>query len=334
MLPMNEDFDQFLARRVLPMNQILDQFMTAQQLQHLLKVHMHIRTILLVLSHREILWKQSSADADDGFVDVHRIVSNKQVLLKSDGHLLEPKQNHHRMNVLNNIAFFWIGPDITIPALLVRSIRLAFGPRFNVIQLSDRSTPKVDGVTSHKQLKLSPHIMVARLEAYAALSIKAPTLFLDADMLVLRPFDLPPLTEHQVGVTIRGERDTLRFSEEECASEPRFIGKNTAQVMPYLYSFVYVRSPVLFVRQLNALRKLPKRFHLWYGDQMTLKSELDAPGRFVIQPINIDIYNRTVGSRLEFEEIRGAPEAVCVAHFKGKESKRAMLESLSLLKSS
>ena len=140
------------------------------------------------------------------------------------------------MKTLNNIAFFWIGPDTTIPTLLVRSIRIAFGPHFNVIQLSDRSTPRVEGVTSHKQFKLSPHIMVARLEAYAALSLTAPTLFLDADMLVLRPFD-------------------------------------------------------------------------------------------------VDIHNRTVGTRQEFEEIRGAPEAVCLAHFKGRESKQVMREALSMLES-
>ena len=72
------------------------------------------------------------------------------------------------MNILNHIAFFWVGPDVTIPAMLVRSIRAAFGPNFNVHQLSNRETPTVDGVTTHKKLKLSPHIMVARLEAYAA----------------------------------------------------------------------------------------------------------------------------------------------------------------------
>jgi len=237
------------------------------------------------------------------------------------------------MNNLNAIVFFWVGPDITIPALLVRSVRVAFGPQFNIVQLSDRNTPKVEGVTSHKQLKLSPHIMVARLEAYAALSITAPTLFLDADMLVLRPFDLPPLAGNEVGVTTRGIRETVSFTELDCAEYPEFAGKITREVMPYLYSFVYVRSPILFVRQLNALRKLPKRFHRWYGDQVTLKSELDTSGRFVIQAFDINLYNRTVGSRREFEAIRNAPQSVCVAHFKGKDSKRAMLESLTLLES-
>jgi len=238
------------------------------------------------------------------------------------------------MNNLNNIAFFWVGQDVTIPTLLVRSIRTAFGPHFNVFQLSDRDTPGVEGVTSQKKLKLSPHIMVARLEAYAALSVKEPTLFLDADMLVLHPFDLPPLAENEVGITVRGERDTIRFSKREWAEFPEFTNKDSAQMMPYIYSFVYVRSPILFLRQLNALRKLPKRFHRWYGDQMTLKSELDTPGRFVIRTFDVNVYNRTVRSRWEFEEIRSSPDAVCVAHFKGPDGKQAMHESLAVLMAS
>jgi hypothetical protein len=235
------------------------------------------------------------------------------------------------MNTLNHIAFFWIGQDTTIPTMLVRSIRAAFGANFNVHQLSDRDTPMVEGVTTHKKLKLSPLIMVARLEAYAALEIKAPTLFLDADMLVLRAFDLPPLAENDVGVTARGERDTYRIPERDWAEFPEFAEKDSAQVMPYIFSFMYVRSTILFLRQLNALRKLPKRFQRWYGDQVTLKSELAAPGRFTVRPFDIDIYNRTVRSRWEFEELRAAPEGVCITHFKGPDGKPAMQQALAVL---
>lgn len=237
------------------------------------------------------------------------------------------------MRNLKCIAFFWVGPDTTIPSLLVRSIRQAFGPDFHVAQLSDKETPRIEGVTTHKRLKLSPHIMVARLEAYAELGLSGPTLFVDADMLVLRAFDLPALGESEVGVTVRGPRDTMRFSPEECKEEPAFTGKNTLEVMPYLYSFVYAASPLLFVRQLNALRKMPRRYHRWYGDQMTLKSELDAPGRFTTRILDVDVYNRTVGSRMEFQEIQAGQQDVCLAHFKGRDSKAVMLEAMTMLES-
>jgi hypothetical protein len=235
------------------------------------------------------------------------------------------------MTTLNHIAFFWVGADVTVPTLLVRSIRRAFGPDFKVHQLSDRETPTVEGVSTRKQLKLSPYIMVARLEAFAALPLTAPTLFLDADMLVLRAFDLPPLAENEVGVTLRGERDTIRFSEREWAEFPEFTDKDSAQMMPYIYSFVYVHSSLLFLRQLNALKKMPKRFQRWYGDQMTLVAEVDRSGKFVAKPFDVKIYNRTVRTRFEFQEVCSEPEPVCIAHFKGPESKQVMHEALLML---
>ncbi len=205
---------------------------------------------------------------------------------------------------LNAIVLFWIGTDITIPSLLVRSIRMVFGAEFKIIQFSDKAAPKVESVTVRRQLKPYQHIMVARPEAYSSLDLASPTFFLDAEMLVLCPFGLPTLAEHEVGVTIRGVLDTVGFSEEDCRIEPALIGKNTAQVMPNLYSFVYVQSTMLFARQLNALCKLPKRFHSWYGDQITLKTEMDAQKRFMGRPFAIHIFNHTVSSTLEFEELR------------------------------
>ena len=237
------------------------------------------------------------------------------------------------MRAFNCIAFFWVGQDTTLPSLLVRSIRLAFGPDFCVYQLSDRQTPAVAGVTHVKHLKLSPHIMVARLEAYAALPQTGATLLLDADMLVLRAFALPPLNTNEVGITHRGARDTIRFSPREWAEFPEFTDKDSSDVMPYIYSFIYVESSLLFVRQLIALRKLPKRFHRWYGDQMSLKSELDAPDRFRIQTLDIDQFNRTVRSEIEFREVFLSTEAPYIVHFKGPESKSAMARSLSLIQS-
>ena len=90
------------------------------------------------------------------------------------------------MRNLRRIVFFWVGENTEIPAMLVHSIRLAFGDEMEVVQLSNRETPKIDGVTTYKSLKLSSRIMVARLEAYASLIVKDSTLYLDADMLVTR----------------------------------------------------------------------------------------------------------------------------------------------------
>jgi CheY-like chemotaxis protein len=229
------------------------------------------------------------------------------------------------MRCLKRIVLFWVGQDIAIPQMLVRSIRLAFGPDMEVVQLSDRETPAVDGVSVCKRLKLSPRIMVARLEAYASLAIREPTLYLDSDMMIVKPFDLPPLQANEVGVTPRTDRVEINWRYP--MEYPEFRGKLLSDVMPYIYSFVYANSEILFVRQLNQLRKLPKRFQLWYGDQVTLKSELDS-GRYGVRAFDVDTHNRTVRSVAEYQHAVASTPDLCIAHFKGPQGKQALAEIL------
>jgi hypothetical protein len=234
------------------------------------------------------------------------------------------------MRNLRRMVFFWVGENTGIPEMLVRSIRAAFGDEMDVVQLSNRETPKIDGVTIYKATKLSSRIMVARLEAYASLIIKEPTLFLDADMLVTRSFDLPSLAANEVGVTRRVEQDGGLINWRFPVEFPEFTGKTFIDEMPYIYSFVYASSEILFVRQLNALRKLPKRYHQWYGDQVTLKRELES-GRFVIRDFDVRTYNRTVKSVVEFKEALAGEPNLCIAHFKGVKSKAEMGEAMELI---
>ena len=236
----------------------------------------------------------------------------------------EREQRGKDLRNLNRIAFFWVG-EILVPTLLVTSIRHALGQEIEIVQLSDRSTARVEGVTACKNMRLSPDMMVARLEAYSSLEIKQPTLFLDADMLVLRNFDLPALSENEIGVTLRKERDNASFAEgsREWRDFPEFRGKMAVDVMPYVYSFVYTRSEVLFIRQLNALRRMPKRFQQWYGDQVTLKSELGS-GLFAIKEFDSDVFNRTVRSEFGFDEVLKSSARTCLVHFKGPRSKVLM----------
>jgi CheY-like chemotaxis protein len=237
------------------------------------------------------------------------------------------------MRNFNRIVFFWVGPDVTIPSMLVRSIRMAYGPGMEVVQLSDRETPQVEGVSVCKRVKLTPRIMVARLEAYASLAVREPTLYLDADMMVVRPFDLPPLQTGEVGVTPR--KDHVKINWQFPIEFPEFQEQYFDMVMPYIYSFVYARSEVLFLRQLNLLRKMSKRFQLWYGDQVTLKKELDS-GRYVIRPFSVDTHNRTVRSVEDYQHALATTPELCIAHFKGPKGKDALaqiLQAQTLLRS-
>ena len=227
----------------------------------------------------------------------------------------------------NRIAFFWVGPDVSIPSMLVRSIRMAYGAGMEVVQLTDRDTPQVEGVSLCKRVKLTPRIMVARLEAYASLAVKEPTLYLDADMMIVRPFDLPPLQPNEVGVTPR--KDHVKINWQFPIEFPEFQEQYFDVVMPYIYSFVYANSEVLFLRQLNMLKKMSKRFQLWYGDQVTLKKELDS-GRYTIRPFDVNTHNRTVRSVPEFQDALASTPELCIAHFKGPQGKETLAQVLQM----
>jgi hypothetical protein len=88
---------------------------------------------------------------------------------------------------------------------------------------------------------------------------------------------------------------------------------------------VYTQSEILFVRQLVALRKAPRRFHEWYGDQVSLKKELTGD-RFTVRNFDGDMYNRTVATRTEYAELSGSPNPPSIVHFKGPHAKQTMLE--------
>jgi hypothetical protein len=230
------------------------------------------------------------------------------------------------MSVLKRIVFFWVGEDVGLPSLLVASIRRHLPGSLEVVQLSDTSTPRVQGTTRHVTLKLSAAMMVARLEAYSALRIAEPTLYLDADMLVMRPFDLPALAMNEIGVTPRTQReDGLIQENSEQPVFPEFRGRTLRQVMPYIYSFVYTRSEALFVRQLELLRAMPAPFHAWFGDQVTLKDAFDGE-HFIARDFDADTYNRTVKTSADYEAACASGDPPCILHFKGMQAKQVMME--------
>jgi hypothetical protein len=176
-------------------------------------------------------------------------------------------------------------------------------------------------------MNLSPGIMVARLQAYSSLPVSEPTLYLDCDMLVTRPFDLPELEDNEIGVTIRAEKDEWLIHDQtsEWQQFPEFRGKKLSEVMPYIYAFVYTKSEILFVRQLVTLRKMPRRFHEWYGDQVSLRKELDGK-RFAARNFEGEKFNRTLATRVEYEEVCALADPPCIVHFKGAHAKQTMLE--------
>lgn len=229
-----------------------------------------------------------------------------------------------------DLAIFWRGEDVAVPERLVCSLRLSFGEELEIHQLTDNTTPQIPMVTHCHRGDLNPNIMVARIEACARLKLNRPTLFLDADMLVLERFELPAFGPGDVLVTSRQQDFYINANFPE--HYPEFVGKTFGQMMPFVFSFVATGNSEFFPALLSNIRSMPERFHRWYGDQMSLKQEYDRE-KFRFRNMPEEKFNFAIRRGLRPAELAELTEkfGVKILHFKGRNSKKGQAETLAAL---
>jgi hypothetical protein len=201
-----------------------------------------------------------------------------------------------------DFAFFWVGNDVSLPELLLRSAR-EFFPETEIHHLTDGKTPEIDGTRCHR-FALSSYLMLARCEAMAQFPLERPTAFLDADVLFIDKFELPALGERDV-LAIKREKDLL-MNHNWPEPYPEFAGRNIMSLMPWQFCFIYTRCAA-FLRELpTRLKGKPDRFLRWYGDQIVLKEVFDTgtynflPAR----PVEFAHDIKTTRTRNEIKDLR------------------------------
>ena len=220
-----------------------------------------------------------------------------------------------------DFVFFWKGSDIECPQTLVRSIRIIYGNTTRIVQLSDRDTPQVPGVSELIGRSVHPDMMLSRLEACARFSLSRPAVFLDADMLVIDRFELPALREKDVILLKREQNATAPINPNYPEHYPEFVGKSLGEVMPFMACFIATANDRFFSDLLEVALTLPERFHRWYGDQMALKRVAEQK-KYRIKEVSELVYGRPLKSALGRDEIVSARKsAVRLLHFKGPKAK-------------
>jgi len=220
-------------------------------------------------------------------------------------------------------AFLHVGDDVTLPAILVKSIR-RFHPAATIAQCTDKSSPAVAGVDEVSRLEGdSDKLMTFRLASFAALQAGAPTLFLDTDMIVLAKLDFSAMLDRHDVAVCRRQFDlnvemsprlrNLEFSEH--------AGRTLGEVYPYLACTTLTRDNAFWLACLAELERLDAKLHVWYGDQQAIREVVNS-GRFRVRLLPESVYaclpNRPQKS--------SAPR---ILHFKGPALKQAMIDAAS-----
>ncbi len=216
-------------------------------------------------------------------------------------------------------CFFHVGEDTHQPSMLVDSIR-ATNPGSEIILCTDDATPEVAGITKRIEVNCDrAHLMTARLTAFAAAGIETPAIYLDTDMLVMKPVSPPGLLQgknflfcrrsFETDAAFHGVQRGLKFLEYD--RQP--IGR----VFPYLACATITPNWQVWHQLLEILAALDEKYHAWYGDQEAMKILANNTPSDRYGTINESEYGCLPD---QFHLVHGAS----ILHFKGAERKGFM----------
>lgn len=176
-------------------------------------------------------------------------------------------------------VFLQVG-DAIEPTILVKSLRKVM-PSSRIIQCSDKGTKKIEGVTETYYVEGDVNnLMTFRLKAFSELALEEAAVYVDTDMIFLRPFD---------PILILGAADAVvcerSFSREKLFSRNFEAGgfdwsvyknKTIYEAHPYIACFTITKNCNFWAEAYARLIKMPLMFHYWFGDQEAIKSLVQA----------------------------------------------------------
>lgn len=229
-----------------------------------------------------------------------------------------------------DFAFFWHGPDTRIPECLVRSIRLSYGGSVRVFQMGYIGEPAAPGIDRLYEFELPKQMMLARARAAQLLQIEAPTIFIDADMILLGQLDLPEISDREI-CTVTRAIDAIADGPE-VRQFPEIYGKSLNSTMPFVGCFLYTRSRRFLNRVAETMEAQPEHLQRWFGDQLAIKEHLTG-NRFKSVALDPSIYNHALTAPLMPQHILECRRlGIKILHAKSRDGKlKRMSSTLSSL---
>ena len=200
------------------------------------------------------------------------------------------------------LVFYWMGDDITIPSILVKSIKSSNNDHLKIIQISDYSTKEIDGVDKILRIKKTKNILMDRLSGYSKIETKNnQTIFFDADTIVLKKLDL---NIYEPGIYLYRRTKSAMFNQKYNYLYPELANKQIIETMPFLAGIVFIIDEYNFFRDLYISSKnLSVNLKKWYGDQVLIKQyyEENISNLKHIKPSLFNVIEREPGSKIQLD---------------------------------
>jgi hypothetical protein len=170
-------------------------------------------------------------------------------------------------------VFFFVGADVSQPQMLVESILLV-DRQADIVHCADIWTPEISGVTRRVNCQGDrDKLMTFRLKAFSQSGVDRPAIYIDTDMLCVRPIDAVALSSSY----------PVRFCKREFAVDAAFNGrfggldfteydqKPLGSVYPFVACATVSPDATLWAEMHKLLLDFDPKFSIWYGDQEAMK---------------------------------------------------------------
>lgn len=174
-------------------------------------------------------------------------------------------------------VFFHVGHDLNVN-LLVKSIK-ATNPNAQIIQCSDFSTTKIDGVTDIFRLVSDVNnLMTLRLEIFSKLKLDYPAIYIDTDMLILKEVQINSLLNSYDVVCCQRSfalNDLINISFRGMDLS-EYKNKTLGEIYPIIACFTLTKNYEFWYACYENLLTLDTKFHTWYGDQEAMRNIINS----------------------------------------------------------
>lgn len=218
---------------------------------------------------------------------------------------------------MRNFAFLHVGNDGFMATTLVQSLRRMHADA-RIVQCTDRVTPAIAGADSVFRFDGDTgKLMTFKLRCFADIELPSATLFLDTDMVCVKPVDpVAALGDNDVAVCVR-EFDVNRTFKAKFGTMAlnQYSGMPMGAVYPFVACATITRKADFWRDCLANLLSLDPKFQDWYGDQEAIRNVIGQK-RYKAGTLPESIY----ACLPERESARHA----AILHFKGRERKSLM----------
>ena len=232
-----------------------------------------------------------------------------------------------------NFYFFHVGGDVSLPKMLVGSIKIS-NPKSKIYQITDNDSPELeqlDGCFRFNGIK--ENIMKFRMETYASINIKKSenAIFLDTDMLVVKELNEKILFKENDIVFCQRQFNfnvpvNINYNNLDMVE---FKNMKMGEAWPYLGCFLAIKNknPIHIMNEMYDI--LDEKYKFWYGDQIILKkfaSKFSEKITFVLENEYACVPDALFGNKN-----KSILKNVYILHFKGKQYKNIMVKSFNHL---